>query len=64
MNCHFPREGSRATNGRIERRFAKQGDDGNNLRVSKLISLKVEVGFSTQRVNEKSGRSSADEGAS
>lgn len=33
--------------------FKKKGDSGSNLRVTKLISLKVKVGLSTQSVNEK-----------
>jgi hypothetical protein len=35
--------------------FKSGGDDGSNLGVTKLISLEVEVGFSTQRMNEKPG---------
>ena len=56
MSYCFPREGSRATavllvSGALERR----GYSGSDLGVTELISFKVEVGFSTQSMNEKSG---------
>ena len=61
MNCHFPLEGNRATViiG-LSNPFDRRGNGGSNLGVTKLISLEVEVGFSTQSMNEESGRSSAD----
>ena len=37
------------------------GDYGSNLRVTKFISLEVEVSFSTQSMNEESDRRSADD---
>lgn len=43
--------------GELRDAIRNKESDGSDLRVAKLISLKVEVGFSTQRVNEKSDRS-------
>jgi len=53
MNYRFPREGNRATVMTELRNTFKRGDDRSNLGVTKLISLKIKVGFSTQSVNEK-----------
>ena len=55
MNRCSPREGNRATavlsvRGALKRRE----DNGSDLWVTKFVSFKVEVGFSTQSVNEKS----------
>ena len=57
MNRCSPREGSLATAmAGLRDALKSRGDGGSNLGMAKLISLEVEVSFSTQCMNEKSDR--------